>query len=126
LITKRPGAKKDRCDLNPGQKAALVLDTAGDLEAAAKERQREGLRKGGGDQKTVKARKNRKSVSGHMTGKRKDRLAVETVRVPVGRGWSRWTRVCFPSWVQTSLISPSGDGDKDNSKFKWNVSVVFN
>jgi hypothetical protein len=46
-------ANLERRDLNPGQRAMIVLEFAPELEAAAKDRQR----KAGGDKKSVKAKK---------------------------------------------------------------------
>ena len=57
-----------RRDLSTGQKTMIALGTAPHLEAAARERQA----KAGGDQKSVKARKNRKSVV-HVRGQGKKR-----------------------------------------------------
>ena len=57
-----------RRDLSAGQKAMIGLEIAPFLEKLAKDRQREA----GGDQKTVKARKNRKSIApneGHPKGR---------------------------------------------------------
>ena len=70
------GANLRRRDLNPGQKAALALDCAADLEAAAKERQRAA----GGDTKSLKARAKSKDRSGPRGRKRsgqvRDQLAA--------------------------------------------------
>jgi protein gp37 len=58
-----------RRDLSAGQKAMIAEDIAPELEAAARERQA----KAGGDQKSVKARKNRKSVALKGGQAKKDR-----------------------------------------------------
>jgi len=64
-------ANMRRRDLEKGQKAMIGLEIAPDLEAAARERQA----KAGGDQKSVKARKNRKSVGPTEGQAKKDRSA---------------------------------------------------
>jgi hypothetical protein len=61
------GANLRRRDLNPGQKASIIVDIEGDLEAAAaKERQREA----GGDKKSLKRKDKSKDRSAPRGAKR--------------------------------------------------------